>query len=213
MTERGEDAEDYMCHLVTNAEIKAGAEVFNTYGEGLGNARLAARYGFLTEANEEDRCTFTFEEVAQGVDLSSWRSLFQLWTASFPPSPSDSPLVKFDPEGNLFVDADAKLSSSLWLLLVLACNPSLREWESPEQLTFLRRLDEALSVRWGNLEEEETGASEELIPPVDRDNMNRISQAVVSLVNARAAKGHEPNLTAEEVLDLAEVSPFSFAPC
>lgn len=43
------------CEMVTNMVVAPGNEVFNTYGEGLGNAELLLRYGFtLADGNEPE---------------------------------------------------------------------------------------------------------------------------------------------------------------
>ena len=56
------DAEN-SCDMVSNAPIAGGAEAFNTYGSGLGNAALLARYGFMLDGNEHDVVRWTAAEV------------------------------------------------------------------------------------------------------------------------------------------------------
>ncbi|THH06654.1 hypothetical protein EW146_g9543, partial [Bondarzewia mesenterica] len=57
------EEEDDVCEMVTNAPVGAGEEVFNTYGERLGNGELLVRYGFMVEGNENDVVSWTPEEV------------------------------------------------------------------------------------------------------------------------------------------------------
>lgn len=42
------------CEMALVAPVRAGEEVFNTYGAGLSNAQLLARYGFMLDGNEHD---------------------------------------------------------------------------------------------------------------------------------------------------------------
>ena len=41
--------------MVVNAAIMPGEEVFNTYGAKLTNAELLVRYGFILDANDNDK--------------------------------------------------------------------------------------------------------------------------------------------------------------
>lgn len=49
--------------MVSNAPIMPNCEVFNTYGEHLGNAQLLTRYGFTINGNEHDQITWDLEEL------------------------------------------------------------------------------------------------------------------------------------------------------
>ena len=49
--------------MVSCAPIVPGSEVYNTYGDKLGNGQLLVHYGFLLEGNEHDRITFDSEDL------------------------------------------------------------------------------------------------------------------------------------------------------
>ncbi|THU98897.1 SET domain-containing protein [Dendrothele bispora CBS 962.96] len=59
--------EDNCYEMVSNCAIAPHSEVFNTYGETLSNAQLLVQYGFILDVNENDRITWSLEEVYQNV--------------------------------------------------------------------------------------------------------------------------------------------------
>jgi hypothetical protein len=69
---------DSCYEMVTNAPVLPNREVFNTYGEKLGNADLLVRYGFAIDGNEWDRISWDLEELWDDVNeidnqgTSSW---------------------------------------------------------------------------------------------------------------------------------------------
>lgn len=129
---------DNTCEMVANAPVAPGAEIFNTYGASLANAELLVRYGFMLEANDNDRLTWTIEEIwdAAGAaftdpHLGPWQgkighSVFMEilrdwqndrgWT--------DSELVVEseleDNRNDLYLTADGALSHKLWVATALA---------------------------------------------------------------------------------------------
>jgi SET domain-containing protein 6 len=55
------------CEIVADAAIRAGEEVFNTYGARLRNAQLLARYGFMLDGNEHDVVSWDLAELCTGL--------------------------------------------------------------------------------------------------------------------------------------------------
>jgi hypothetical protein len=66
--------------MVSCAAILPGSEVYNTYGDKLGNAQLLVQYGFLLEGNEYDRITCDGEEVEELIrSPAERRRVAELW--------------------------------------------------------------------------------------------------------------------------------------
>jgi N-lysine methyltransferase SETD6 len=132
--------------MVANTVIPQSTEVFNTYGETLSNAELLTRYGFILDANENDRVTWTFAEVFNDLDVSpgaaahgeeapTEQSIMErldnlFTTRSFlrsanesavlaMPHSEDSTITGSRKSNMLFIDSDGKASVGLWLALLL----------------------------------------------------------------------------------------------
>ncbi|GAA5849142.1 hypothetical protein JCM9279_005802 [Rhodotorula babjevae] len=132
--------------MVCERDVEPGEEVYNTYGGALSNAHLVAAYGFLLEGNEHDVVSFerrsALETLVRLVDAAGGHpcsaeqlvpELDELEAASqtalngnlliavdhpliapFPPPTSSSPASL-----DLVIDADARISTSLWLAVAL----------------------------------------------------------------------------------------------
>lgn len=120
--------------MVSNVEIMPGEEIFNTYGEGLTNAQLLARYGFTLDVNDNDHIHWDLDEVLLFcTDLSGTLhpDLSQMGTKWIPVVHSidgifmrlsESSLIYFS-EGNenspFSLDSDGRISHNIWALLAL----------------------------------------------------------------------------------------------
>jgi hypothetical protein len=129
---------DNTCEMVANAPVAPGAEIFNTYGASLTNAELLVRYGFMLEANDNDRLTWTIEEIRDAAGaalidphLCPWEGkighgvcmeILRDWQND--KGWTDSELVvDSKPEDNrnaLYLTADGALSHKLWVGTALA---------------------------------------------------------------------------------------------
>lgn len=215
--------------MVASAGVEEGEEVFNTYGE-LGNAQLLAYYGFMLEANELDRMTVTLDAV--GLDDGQRR----MW-AEWHSSPllgdiaaevdldgligvmGDGDTVRtFEATGRdhraLCIDAEANLSWSLFLALVVAdIEPTpLPQWPAADSgsdaaVAAVR----ATATLWQNCAQEfEDGpvASERAevgdTTPADARVVGRVARRARALVDGRTARQHRPELSGAEALELAE---------
>ncbi|KAG6830432.1 hypothetical protein H0H92_000735 [Tricholoma furcatifolium] len=126
---------DSFYEMVSNASISPGEEVFNTYGETLTNAELLCRYGFILDANENDRVHLDFSDILNiTTDLSNsgvqftqteadWDMIIQRFGDEGVYSlVSESSLIYYE-EGNhgraFSLDADGRVSHRLWTVLAL----------------------------------------------------------------------------------------------
>lgn len=115
-------------------------EVFNTYGSALSNAQLLVKYGFLIEANPNDRLVWTQEGLCEDLrtireipsvelaQLDKWlgvvKSTLLVRNVAFEGSVAVAP----ESQGNLdrcdrdifFVDAEGRISWLLWAILSIS---------------------------------------------------------------------------------------------
>ncbi|GAA5891748.1 hypothetical protein JCM8208_002872 [Rhodotorula glutinis] len=131
--------------MVCERDVESGDEVFNTYGSALSNAHLVAAYGFLLEGNEHDVVSFerrgaletlvrlveatgcrvwSLDELERELDElgAAWRTTSSggpLLDADHPLIAPPSPLTSSSPSLDFFIDADARISPSLWLAVAL----------------------------------------------------------------------------------------------
>ncbi|KAF5322082.1 hypothetical protein D9619_002102 [Psilocybe cf. subviscida] len=60
---------DQHLEMVSNLAIPPGTEIFNTYGEHLGNAQLLNQYGFILDVNHNDRLKWTLQQIIDTIGL------------------------------------------------------------------------------------------------------------------------------------------------
>ena len=224
--------EDETCEMVAAAAIEAGEEVFNTYGQ-LANVSLLAYYGFMLEANELDKVTFTLKGIApdptRRARLAEWRTDAGLamaaadldldglvsahshgHTTAFANSPVD------DDYRTLWIDAEASVSWPLFLALTAAALDHAPD--SPAgglQASQAAAALQATAEYWSACNRlSESDAS----PPAKRAKRDggsaprrtdaatvaRVAAEAQSLVEARIARQYRPELSGVEILELAE---------
>ncbi|CEQ38635.1 SPOSA6832_00093 [Sporobolomyces salmonicolor] len=188
------------CEMVaTDLPVVPGEEVFNHYGY-LSNARLLAEYGFALEANEHDRVVFGSAEVrrARGEEEEErvWEEVQRMTRDDRTEEATSSEPV--------YVDADAKLSPTLWLLLARSALVSELRSSSNDPGSYSSRIDHlaALLARFASEEEHED-------VPLDLDRrdaqaLTQIARVVQQLCDTRLRGQHRPELSGAEVLELAE---------
>lgn len=206
--------EDDSCEMVTVEGISAGQEVFNTYGE-LSNAQLLAFYGFALEANKYDRITFVVEDVSRlapsppppSTIAEEWTSLDKLWRSAEKEvesqgegSGEEDMLIVDGAFGHLYIDADARLSSSLWLLLLLLHVPL--PTAPPKRLVLLQRLRTAQR----RMSTEAEGGAEEGVDPLEERALRVLAEAVQALCAGKRSGQEEAHLTGGDLLEMAFVS-------
>lgn len=208
--EKGEgegEEDDDTCELITVVSIESGREVFNSYGT-LSNARLLRDYGFMLEANLNDLIEFELEEVllllvvggggaGAGEEMrvrvrEEWERVREVWyngrLKEEEEERGDEEFVVFDSTRRLYIDADSRLSSSLWLLLV--CLFVALPKDPIRRGKFLGLLG--------------GGEGGDLQPMVMRAKKS-LAEGVGKLVEMRLQSQFRPELSGGELLDLAEV--------
>ncbi|KAG5727927.1 Ribosomal N-lysine methyltransferase 3 [Termitomyces sp. T112] len=196
---------DSYYEMVSNAEIMPGEEVFNTYGEGLSNAQLLARYGFTLDVNDNDHIYWDLSEVLMFcTDRSGalYPNLSQMeahWMAVVHSVGRDgicmrlpeSSLIYFH-EGNensLFcLDSDGKVSHQLWALLALPLclrgdRGSVEEQIGPATAELRVLLEYQLALEGVNVEN-----IEQLPKNSEMDVILAVARSIVSLCSARKSQ-------------------------
>lgn len=161
--------------------IAAGEEVFNSYGD-LSNASLVAHYGFMLEANARDLITFKFAQVVADPDAEgAFLEFVKRWKGT-PLRQEENELVhKGRPsraQSIYFINADARLSQPLYLLILFAHLYGMRCSGTPDKL--YSELDRIVAA----------GLDHRL---------------VVDFCQARLNLSWRPKLGGTELLDIAEV--------
>ncbi|KAF4588307.1 hypothetical protein EYR38_010274 [Pleurotus pulmonarius] len=131
-THVGQNHYDSCYEMVANSPIPRHSEVFNTYGETLGNAALLARYGFVLDVNENDCITWSMEELTDDADLAaSFQLAAHEWESekSLRACCESSNLVYYSE--SFTVDGDGKVSHRLWLLCFLTYQRNAPSSPSP----------------------------------------------------------------------------------
>lgn len=112
-------------------------QLYNTYGN-LTNAQLILRYGFLVEANPNDRITWSSAQSITSSLGHQWstthKTLFHALLQNVDVQEDDEMICRASKTDypQFFIDADARLSLPLVLLLVLLVHPDQpRPTETP----------------------------------------------------------------------------------
>ncbi|GEM12249.1 SET domain containing protein [Rhodotorula toruloides] len=186
-------AEDDTCDMVVEQAIEAGEEVFNTYGQ-LSNAKLLASYGFLLEANEHDAIEFDLDEATEsclprGIPSDAFTerySKFRTLEINICVD-IDNPLLRPTDPADLNIDADGRLSTGLWCLVLAAAELSAQV--SATSLITVASLAGVVGRMASEKEvagDEGAGIATRFLPSVEEVSM------------------HRPDLDAAALLDLAE---------
>jgi len=195
-------------------EIKEGEEVFNSYGKGIGDARLLVEWGFIEGEFAGHGLEWDIDQVlasmtAEGSDVkgikSSWEELVSKGAIAlklFPDGDIDDDTAKLiappintsSDDHILNLNCNGQISLNIWIALFIICRPTM----SSDILRFnIIHTVEALerANRYPN--------------PLDimtRDT----SPLVVSLLRKRKEGMYRPEMAMKELLDLRDVSLSEF---
>ena len=159
---------------VDRRAISAGEQVFNSYGDDMGDARLLVEWGFVEEDSAEVRVSFDIDELGPGFRI--WNDLHESvhrFASSAPPEHEDS-LIRLSTGDNIFeIDPDGKFSIHLFASVLFGVL-------GPEKSS-LRQLKSAAVYleRWAATEEIDRGSLEAEGPMVDT------GRAILGLLDRR----------------------------
>ncbi|GAA5909335.1 hypothetical protein JCM6882_000955 [Rhodosporidiobolus microsporus] len=221
-SEREKDDED-TCDLVSLLPISAGSEALNHYGPCLSNAKLVAEYGFMLEANEWDGVELEVGDVWEVVADEGqtrgeaveerWRRLLDLSHRREELFEQDHPLLAppdSDPAADpslLSIDADARLSPALWLLLALVVSPSLSSVSNEAAAAEVAAMARSVRVLAERDAEEEDGEGDGESEEVSQEHLavlGRVGELVDRLVVSRIRAQRASTLGGGDLLEMAE---------
>ena len=162
--------------MVSCTAILPGSEVYNTYGDKLGNAQLLVQYGFLLEGNDHDRITFDGEELEELVRSPGersrvaelWKRIGEEWCDEFRERlVSQSRLVysedlegpdrsRMEKKSGFRLNGDGKVTDGLWIYCSLTCLEMSGATRIEDVMKVLRRMVDLQIVA-----EKEIGMDEE----------------------------------------------------
>ncbi|CAK5274516.1 unnamed protein product [Mycena citricolor] len=211
--------EDDCLEMISNRPIESGVEVFNTYGEMLSNAQLLLQYGFILDGNENDRVTWTCDEMAEFVHSSlHWdpapvrQTTDWLQSLSWEILEESSELVYIDRKHAFCVNADGTVSHGLWLYLAaaLVCSRTGIRGPTSAQEAILSGVEHLLRCQSG-MEQHE---SPEHISgyTTNGSTIHQLSGLIFSLCRARSAGISRGEPTIRELGELLDSLPEDSAP-
>ncbi|KAF8624488.1 hypothetical protein AX17_007117 [Amanita inopinata Kibby_2008] len=222
--QKQEQEQEY--HMVANAPISPGVEVFNTYGERLTSAQLLTQYGFVLEANENDVLTWQMEEIfdcvcshldkgvvtqRSGRILSCWTKFCRLDWNHVPKSTAIYLEGSEAKKGRaLSLNADGKVSHQLWILMALfSFGQALDGGHVPDRLHSLLSTQLALESHLEETEELSEGPEGDLVDGHSFDNgllkdLEQICHLMICVCKDRKSKTGKAEFT-PTVLDLGEM--------
>lgn len=186
--------------------------VYNTYGK-LSNARLLSEYGFMIDGNIHDRIHFDSTLVIQHHTPNQVQALLNTLVShgAFNNNMQEELVVNpSDEEAStnmFFIDSNARLSSHLWLTVVLKthtahtnCTPSVN------YITQLLGLQCSLT---GNNDSSPPSPSESFDSSGTANHLFKISQFIQELCHGQLAQYHLPDASVDELFTLKEVCVIS----
>lgn len=191
-------------------EIKEGEEVFNSYGKGIGDARLLVEWGFMEGEFAGHGLEWDIDQVlasmtAEGADVkgikSSWEELVSKGAIAlklFPDGDIDddtekliSPPINTSSDDHILnLNYNGQISLSIWIALFIICRPTM----SSDTLRF-------------NIIHSVNALERANRYPNPLDIMTRdTSPLVVSLLRKRKEGMYRPEMAMKGLLDLRDVS-------
>ncbi|SCZ91457.1 BZ3500_MvSof-1268-A1-R1_Chr1-2g01421 [Microbotryum saponariae] len=198
--------EDETYDLVTVLHIDPSngeQEIFNTYGD-MSNAQLVTMYGFLIDGNQYDR--IHFEVGLKKEQRREWEELISLWSElghrheeqsheliiPLPPTTNSTIGPNHSTHEEFYIDAEARLSTPLWLALLIQSEIPLPRSSRKKQKVFLQSFYDSLSATAFSL------------GPLAKRNLGLFKSHVETIVRRIVGVQHRPESTSRDLFDLAE---------
>ena len=206
---------DQFYEMVSNAGIPPHSEIFNTYGETLTNAQLLNQYGFILDVNENDRISWSINQVveilypeilsADDTRLQAVETVYRTALAHIPSlaeSASQSELVYYETNADAVfsLNDEGKVSLQLWTLLL--CMLSQRDGNTiPNTYEMLRLLlDLQLSLELSSDDDHDKEIGE--VGPLFLRTILAVAKSITVLCSTRKKKTGKPG---SYDIDLSEV--------
>jgi hypothetical protein len=192
-------------------EIKEGEEVFNSYGRGIGDARLLVEWGFIEGEFAGHGLEWGIDEVfesvaSEGHDAKglkrTWEEIVSNGAIAlelFPDGDTDedtekliSPPITFSSDDHILnLNHNGQISLNIWIALYLLCCPS----------TLAERSEAGIITSVNALEAANISPN----PTLDATT-TEASRLVVRLLRKRMKGMYRPEMSMADLLDLRDVS-------
>ncbi|WVQ78320.1 hypothetical protein IAT38_000405 [Cryptococcus sp. DSM 104549] len=203
-------------------EVEAGEEVWNSYGEEVGDGRLLAEWGFIGEEFADYGLTWDWRHImptessegGSALSEAEWEPLARQLAESMPQGPEededDSLLCPQSTKLPTFLNLDqsGRLSRStfalLWIRFALSLSKPLSA-ESNDLVNSLRQAIVEAESAWRDLEED-GGGDEAEVAEMPRPSEETIgaARACRSLLRARLESMHRPEASQEELFTVRD---------
>lgn len=183
---------------VDKRKIRQGDEVYNSYGDNMGDGRLLTEWGFVEEDSTGGIMTFSLEELETGTQ--QWMEMVQRgemeWVDRLPvddeeqlvaPPPDERPL-------GLTIDTDGVMSVHVFAIILLGRSTT-------HTSDTVKRGVEELRSAWTASEDETFDEPIEM----SRSTFDAVEQ-VYTLLGKRLASLNRSSLPMEDLYDLRDVS-------
>jgi hypothetical protein len=192
-------------------EIKEGEEVFNSYGRGIGDARLLVEWGFMEGEFAGHGLEWGMDEVLANVanEGDDVKAIKKVWEETinkgavalelYPDGDIDEdteklispPITDSTDDHILNLNHNGQISLNIWIALYLLCRPN----------TAKERLESDIITSVNAL------GTANISPNPTLDTMTKeTSRLVVGLLRNRLEGMYRPEMPMEELLDLRDVS-------
>ena len=192
-------------------EIKKGEEVFNSYGRGIGDARLLVEWGFIEGEFAGHGLEWGIDEILASVaserdDLKDTRRIWEeiiskgaVGLELYPDGDTDedtekliSPPIETSSDDRILnLNHNGQISLNIWIALYLLCRPA----------TTTERLEADIITSVSALETANISPN----PALDVTTIET-SRLVIRLLRKRMEGTYRPEMPMEELLDLRDVS-------
>lgn len=187
--------EDTVDLRIDRQEVKAGEEVFNSYGENMGDGRLLVEWGFVEADSVGGNITFSPEEL--GMNTERWVQLLEDGLPNIELDDQEDRLVGPAPEDrpwSLALDTEG----AICVTVIIGLTHGASSQSTPASLSDLhgvvKEIEQLNAVQ-------STGEN----APVDPMTVHVI-KGVVNLLSTRLAALFRPDLSIDQLFDLRDVS-------
>jgi hypothetical protein len=200
--------------MIIEREVEAGEEVFNTYGEDLGDARLLVEWGFVGGDFAGRGIVWEVEDLCEDLDiLEAWEEMDRI---GFPSGPSEEDahddeedsdqLFAVDTKQNsgiLALDNDGRITTSLYAFLHLIHKGKT----GPSARTQISQVVENYESSVRSIENAWALMSEGTREGIKLSEcMQAVVRTLIDVIRDRLSKLHRADLEQEELFKLRDVS-------
>jgi hypothetical protein len=182
---------------VDRRKVRLGSEVFNSYGENMGDGRLLSEWGFIEQDSIGGNVSFTLEELGRGGEM--WMKMAEAGLINLTidrgegrligPQPADRPWT-------LVIDVDGTISVDLFAIIVVGELANEEGMEEVVQQTVCQ-VESAAKT----LDEEDDHPSTVSF----NDSTAKVVEQIIRLVEGRLKALYKADVGLDELFTLQDV--------